>query len=158
MAWLAFSKQVVHDQIGVALRAPASFIFTHAVLEIEHRITLAGIFVIIRRSIDITVTDRAAGLRIVENLAQLAMRHVLKRIKVLVLGRNFDAAAPAAGTVEIQAAGVRHLGTIHNDLIVVETFVLGLRVADPGTAIAFGQGIFYAANISWTLWAWGAMT
>src|SRR5450759_1618704 len=39
----AVRKQVVHDQIGVTLRAPARFIFTHAVLEIEHRKALARI-------------------------------------------------------------------------------------------------------------------
>ena len=42
--WLGFSlgDQVVHDQAGVALAAPAGFIFAGAVLQVEHRITLAG--------------------------------------------------------------------------------------------------------------------
>ena len=40
--WLgfAFRDQVVHDQAGVALPAPAVFIFTRAVLQIQHRIAL----------------------------------------------------------------------------------------------------------------------
>lgn len=60
------------------------------------------------------------------------MGDIFDGVEVLVLGRDFNAAAPAAGAIEEYAAGVRNLGTINVELVVVKTFVLGTRVADPG--------------------------
>ena len=74
------------------------------------------------------------------------MRHVLQGVEVLVLGRHFDAAAPTAAAVEIQAAGVRDLGAINHELVVVETFILGSRDAEPRAVIALGQGVFGATQ------------
>src|SRR5208283_1515442 len=143
----AIGNQVVHDQVGMALIAPAGLIFAHAMLQIERREALVGVLIIIRGRIDEAAAGRAAGSGEVEDLPQLAMGHVLEGIKVLILGGDFDAAAPAAGAVEVQAAGVWNLGAIDNELVVVETFVLGPRVADPGAVLALGQGVFYATQI-----------
>src|SRR5208282_4339475 len=59
---------------------------------------------------------------------------------------NFKPAAPATAAVEIQAAGTRNLGAIDNELVVVKTFILWPRNADPGAVLAFGQGILRATE------------
>ena len=96
----SLGDQVVHDQSGVALAAPARFILARAVLQIEHRIALARVLVVIRRRVNESVPVRVARLREVMNLAELAVRHVLERVEVRVLRRNFDRAAPAARAVK----------------------------------------------------------
>jgi hypothetical protein len=67
------------------------------------------------------------------------MRHVFERIEFLVVGRDFQPTAPAARAVEEQTAGVRHLTAVNDDLVTVETFVLGGRGADPGNL--FNDGL-----------------
>ena len=104
----ACGDQVVHDQAGVTLVAPAGFIFPAAVLQIQHRITLGLIFFIIRRSVNEAAESGIGAFGIVEGLPQLTVGHILEGIEVLVLGGDFDAAAPAAAAVEVQAAGVRN--------------------------------------------------
>ncbi|MGO8928376.1 MAG: hypothetical protein ACLQU3_16030 [Limisphaerales bacterium] len=74
------------------------------------------------------------------------MRHILDGIEVLVLGRDFDTTAPAVAAVEIQAAGVRDPGAIDDELVIVKTFVLRPRVADPGAVVTLGQGVCCAAQ------------
>src|ERR1019366_783895 len=88
-----------------------------------------------------------ASLGRVEDLLQVAMRHVLERIEVLVMDGDFEPASPAACAVEEQAAGVGNLGAIDIDLVVVEAFVLGRRNAHPGTVRALRHGVSYAAQI-----------
>jgi hypothetical protein len=87
-------NQVVHDEVGTALVASAGFIFAHAVLQIEHREALVGVLIIIRRGVNEAVAGRVAGFGEVVDLPQLAMGHVLERVKVLILGGDFDAATP----------------------------------------------------------------
>src|ERR1035441_590154 len=53
----SFREQIIHDQIGMTLIAPAGFIFSHAMLQIEHRVSRIGILVIVRRSIDKATAD-----------------------------------------------------------------------------------------------------
>ena len=142
----ALGDQVVHDQPGVALAAPAGFVLAAAVLQIQHRITLGRVLLIIRRGVNEAAEHGVGALGMVERLPQLAMRHVLDGIEVLVLGGDFDAAAPPAAAVEVQAAGIRDSGSINHELVVVETFVLGPRDADPGAVVALGQGVLCAAQ------------
>ena len=143
----AGGNQVVHDQTGETLAAPAGFIFPAAVLQIQHRITLGQIFFIIRRGVNEAAEIGIGGLGIEWGLSQLAVGHVLDGIEVLIRGGDFEAAAPAAGAVEVPTAGVRNLGAIDNELVVVETFVLGPRFAYPGAVLALGQWISYATQI-----------
>ena len=72
----------------------------------------------------------------------MAVRHVLNSVEIRVVSRNFNAATPAVTAVKVQRSGVRNPGAIDQELVVVETFVLWTRDADPGTVLAFGQGIF----------------
>src|ERR1017187_4988151 len=49
-------EQVVHDQVSMTLVAPACFVFTRAMLKIEHRKTFAWILVVIGRSVNEAAT------------------------------------------------------------------------------------------------------
>ena len=53
----AIGNQVVHDQVGMALIAPAGLIFAHAMLQIQRRVALGGVLIIIRGRI-----NEAAGI------------------------------------------------------------------------------------------------
>ena len=145
---LAGGDQVVHDQTSLALGCPSPF---H--LPRRHAAGTApdtaskGILFVIRRSVDEAAENGIGALGIKRGLPQLAVRDVLESIKVLIAGGDFDAAAPAARAVEVQAAGIRNLSAIDNDLVVVEAFVLRARVADPRAVIALGQRILYAADV-----------
>ena len=72
----ALGDQVVHDQAGVALAAPAGFIFAPAVLQIEHRIALARVLVVAGRRVNEDVarlcrwTSRSNRLRAVARAAR----------------------------------------------------------------------------------------
>ena len=144
---LAGGDQVVHDQACVSLAAPAHFILASAVLQIQHRITLARIQLIVGRSVNVAAKNGLGALGIEMHFLQMAVRHILESEKLAIRGRNFNAAAPPACAVKVQAAGVRDLRAIHNDLVVVETFVLRVRVADPCAVRAFGHLILDAAQI-----------
>src|SRR4051812_43416979 len=110
-------------------------------LEIQNRIALGRILLIIRRGVNEAAEFGISALGMVEGLAELAVRHILDRVEALVRGGYFEPAAPAATAIEIQAARVRHLRAVDHDLIIVETFVLRPRDADPGAILTFGQGI-----------------
>ena len=91
----ALGDQVVHDQAGVPLAAPAGFILAAAVLQIQHRIALGRVLVIIRRRVNEAAENGIGVLGIVEGLPQLAMRHVLDGVEVLVLRREFRRRCPS---------------------------------------------------------------
>ncbi len=68
------------------------------------------------------------------------MGDILEGIEVLFLGGDFNGAAPAAGTIEIQGVWIRSLGPINGELVVVEAFVQRARSADPSAVLALGEG------------------
>ncbi len=130
----------------MALVAPAGFIFAHAVLQVQYWEPRVGLLVIIRRSVNEAAPGRVAGLGEIVDLPQMAVRHVLDSVEVLVFGGDFDTAAPTVAAVEIQAAGVRDPGAIDDELVIVETFVLRPRDADPGAVVTLGQRVGCAAQ------------
>src|SRR4051794_15175124 len=106
----------------MALVAPARFIFAHAVLQIEHREAVVGILIVIRGSENEAPAGGAAAFGKIVNLPQLAMGNVLESVKVLVLGRDFYPAAPAAAAIEIEGIGVRNLCSVNDELVIMESF------------------------------------
>ncbi len=145
---LAFGDQIVHDQIGLALIGPARLIFAAAVLEVQHGIAGRGVLVIGRRRVDEAPPRGFGDLRIIEILADLAVGDILEGIEVLVLGGAFHAAAPAAGPVEVQAAGVRNGSPVDPDLVVVKAFVLRFGfAAGPDAFLVLGQGVFHGSDV-----------
>jgi len=111
-----------------------------AVLQAEHRVSPAGVLVVIRRGINECVPVRVARVREVMNLPQLPMRHILQRVEVLVLRRNFDRAAPTAGAIEIVAVWIRNICAVNIDGVVMKPFVEWPRVTGPRAVLALGEG------------------
>ncbi len=126
----SFGEEVVHDPAGMALTAPAGFIFARAVLEIERGITLAAL-VIIRRRVNEGVAIRIGGFGKIPELAKLAMRHIFERVKILVLGGDFNGAAPTSGAVKEVAVGIGNVCAIDVDGVIVKSFVERPGVAGP---------------------------
>jgi hypothetical protein len=73
----SFGDQVVHDEVRATLAPPAGFVFTSAVLQIQHRVANVCRLVIIGRRIDEAAARGVGAFREVEVLAKLAMRDVL---------------------------------------------------------------------------------
>ena len=48
---------------------------------------------------------------------------------------------------DIRAVEIRNLSTVNHELAVMEAGVLGLRLANPSTVVALGQGILHRADI-----------
>ena len=65
------------------------------------------------------------------NLAKLAVRHVLERVKILILGRYFDGAAPASRAVKEQAVRIRNFRPINIDRVIVKALVQRPCVTGP---------------------------
>ena len=109
-------------------------------LEIEHRVTLADVFVVIRRRVNERVPVGVAGLREVMNLAELPVRHLFERIEVRIRRGHFDGAAPTSGTVEIVAVRIGNFGPIDVDGVVMKPFVQRSGVANPGAVLILREG------------------
>jgi hypothetical protein len=138
---LALGDQVIHDQIGVALVTPGSFILTPAVLQVQHRIALHLILVVIGRGVDKRPAGGVGALGGEENLLRSAMRNVLEGVEVLILSGNFDAAFPTSRTVKVQGAGIVECPTIDCEMVVVEAFIQrSCCGARPGAILAFREG------------------
>src|SRR5439155_15357977 len=96
----ALGQEVIHDVIRAPLYGPGGFVLARAVLEIEHGITRARIFVVAWRSIDEAAAPGFAHGREILMFADLAVRNVLRGKKILIVRGHFDAAHPAAGAEE----------------------------------------------------------
>ena len=130
---LAFGDQVVHDQIGVALVAPGGFILAPAVLQVQHRIALGLVLVVVGRRVDKGAARGVGALGGEENLLHFAVGNVLEGVEVLIMSRNFDAAFPTSRTVEVQGAGIVEYSPINREMVVVEAFIQrSCRGAHPG--------------------------
>ena len=133
----SFGEQVVDDPAGVALAAPAGFVFTRAVLEIERGITLAAPLIVIRRGVNEGVPVGVGGLRKIPDLAKLAMRDIFERVKILIFGRNFDGAAPTSGAVEEVAVRIGNFRAVDVEGVIMKSFVQRPGVTDPCAVVAF---------------------
>jgi len=137
----ALGDQVVHDQMGAALVAPGGFILAPAVLQVEHRIALGRVLVVVGRRVDKRAARGPGALRGEENLLHSAVGHVLEGVEILVMGGDFDAAFPTRGAVEVQGAGVVECSPIDREMIVVKALVQrSCRGAHPGAVLGLGQG------------------
>src|SRR6185437_16824783 len=78
---------------------------------------------------------------------QLPVRHVLHRIEVLIVGGNFNTAAPTAGAIEHDCAGVGNGDSIDVELVIVKAFVLRVGEAGPHAILALGHRILDASDV-----------
>lgn len=133
----SFGEEVVHDPAGVTLASPAGFVFTRAVLQVERRITLAAVFVVIRWRVNEGVPVCIGGFGKIPELAKLAVRHIFEGVKILVFGREFDGATPASGAVKEMAVRVGNFGAVNIDGVVMKSFIQRPSVAEPCAVVAF---------------------
>ena len=132
----SFGEEVVHNPAGVALAAPAGFVFASAVLQIERGVTLAALVVIGRR-VNKGVPVGVGGFGEIPELAKLAMRHIFECIKILIFGRDFYSATPTSCAVEEVAVRIGNFGAIDIDGVIVKPFVQGPGVTEPRAVVAF---------------------
>ena len=144
---LALGDQVVHDLGGMALLRPAVLVLAAAMLQVQHRIALGGILVILGRGVDEDVTHRLVHFGPVVDFPHLALRNVLRGVEVLVCRRDVDAASPTAGAVVVEAGRIGDVGPVDVQLIVVESFILRGGFADPGAVLALNEVVFDTTDV-----------
>src|SRR5678815_3889224 len=79
------------------------------------------------------------------------MRDVLERIKILILGRHFDAAAPAICSKKISAVGIWNFCPVDLDCIIVKALIERPRVADPHAIFTLRKGAAISETYSYAL-------
>jgi len=80
-------------------------------------------------------------------LTNVAVRNILEGIKILIAGRYLNTAAPSSGPIEKEAARVRNLRPVNDNLIIMEPFILGRRNTHPNTLFILCHRIFDASNV-----------
>src|SRR4029453_1823324 len=68
------------------------------------------------------------------------MRDVLERIKILILGRHFDAAAPTICSEKISAVGIWTFCPVDLDCIIVKALIERSLVAGPRAIFTLRKG------------------
>ena len=120
---LSGGDQIVHDQIGMTLVRPGGFVLAPAMLEIEHRITLARIPVVTGRGVDEGPPLAGRAGRGKQDLLDAAMGHVLQRVEIGVMRRDFDPALPTGGAVEVQRPRIVERPAIDGEMIIVKPLI-----------------------------------
>src|SRR5688572_7228696 len=113
--------QVVQNKSGAALNGPGSLVLARAVLEVEHGISCGRVLVVIRRRVDERTAPLFAHGRKVRLLAHGAMRDVLGREELHVIGRHVDRTHPTARAEEGPRVRIGDPRTVDDDLIIVKT-------------------------------------
>ena len=81
------------------------------------------------------------------DLPEIAVGNVPESVEILILGRDLDAAAPSARAVVVKAVGVGELGSVDDNLIIMEADNLGFGITGPRAIRPFGQRVFNSANV-----------
>ena len=144
---LALGNQVVQDLTGMALRGPTLLILGVAMLEVQDRVFLIQVLLVLRGQIDEAVPHALGRLGPVISFFDDTLRHVLDLPEIHVGGRDLDAAAPAAGAKEIDAAGIGHRGAVDIQLIVVESDILGVGRTGPDAVLILGHFVPLAGDV-----------
>ena len=144
---LALGNQVVKDLSGVALGGPALLIFGISMLEIQDRILLVGVVLVLCGQIDIAVAHAFCSLGPIILLLDCALRHILDLPEIHVGGRDLDTAAPTSGTEEINGSGIGHRRSVDIQLIVVEAYILGIGSSGPYTILILDHLVPSAADV-----------
>lgn len=67
------------------------------------------------------------------------MRQILEGVKNLVLGRDFDSAAPTSSAVEEMAVRIGNVSAVDIDGVIVKSFVERSGVSDPSAVLALRE-------------------
>src|SRR4029453_6717082 len=97
---------VVNNDVVASLPDPAGFIFSATVLQVEHRVTLLRLRIVVRRKVDERMAPRAGDLRVVPDVAHLAVGHVLNGVVSRTRLGDFNHAGVAGAAKEGFAAGI----------------------------------------------------
>ena len=116
----ARGNQIIEDEVRLALPRPPGFVFTAAVLEVEHGVALFRMCVVGRRRVDHRVPPRAGHLRVIPDFAHLPVRNILRQIIRRTRFGDLDRAGPLASAKVGRAPRIAHFGAVHDDHIVVE--------------------------------------
>src|SRR5579863_7240401 len=90
-------------------------------LQVEDRIACLGLRVVVRRQIDQCVPPRPRHLRVVPDLANCSVRHILNRIIGRAWLRNFYATCRLTSSEEGVSVGIADLGTVDDQRVIVKT-------------------------------------
>ena len=134
---LSRGQEIVEDEADPSLVRPAGLVLAAAMLQVEHRVARVAIGVVARRRVNEDPPLLVRRLREVPALADLAVRHVLRRVEIDTLLRDLDAAGVFAGAVETIAGGVGDLRPVDEHSIVMEPRHLRVRRRSPKTVVAF---------------------
>ena len=121
---LTLSNKVVHDKIGMSLIAPCCLVLAPSVLQVKNRIFLFLVLAILRWSIDKGTACSLCALRPEQNLLNIAMRHILHCIEVLIVGWNLYTTLPACRTKVVHCSWVVDNAPVYVEVIIVETLIL----------------------------------
>ena len=112
-------NQIVEDPIGMSLSHPGSFIATHSMEEIEHRITAIRGFVS-GRSVDHQTAIRVAKSGMIPHITKRAVRHILGFIKISDLtGNEADTRHRLHITDGVRIARIEDFDSIYDKLIAI---------------------------------------
>ena len=144
---LALGEEVVQDDVRLALEGPAGLVLAAAVLQVQHRIALAGIAGILGRDIHPGGAPGLQGRGPVALQAHVAPRHVLVQVEIDARLGNVDGAGVRSGAEIVLAGRIARAETVHDEEIVVETRLQRVRRDPPGAFALADHRIHLAADV-----------
>ena len=110
-------------------------------LQVQNRIAVGWVLVIVWRRVNKGAAHLACGLRGENNHLHFAVGNVLEGVEVLVMSGDFNAAFPTSRTVEVQRARIVEYPPINRQMVVVEAFIHRSGCgAHPDAVLAFREG------------------
>ena len=141
-------NQVVHNMIHLSLRAPAGFIFTHAMLQIQYRIALLRMSFILCRRIYHTPTELFLRFGVIRTGTNLPVRYLLRTIIIpLLTFRDFDATCHTATTEERITGRICYRHPVCNQEIIMESYRQRVGRCRPESSGIFPHIILLSATI-----------
>src|SRR5574344_941121 len=145
---LASGYSVVHDVLHESLMTPSSLIFTHAMLQIKHRIFFLSLFIFSR-----CVHHSAAPLlgrgSIILERAHLTLGPSLSRTVIItfVALRYLDASCLFVAAEECITCWVNHLNAVHDEEVIEEANYQWCSLSHPSTFFIALHIKFLSADI-----------
>ena len=100
---------------------PSGLVFPASVLQVKHRVARLRRGIVAWRRIHQRVAPVAGHARVVPDLAHLAVRNLLRKVKRHPRFRNLDCARVLAAPIERMAARVAHFRAVHNHRVIVKS-------------------------------------
>ncbi len=141
-------NQIVHNMIHLSLSAPAGFIFTHAMLQIQYRIALLRMNFILCRCVHHATTELFLRFGVIRTGTNLPVRYLLRTIIIpLLTFRDFDATCHTAATEERIAGRICYRHPVCNQEIIMESYRQRVGRCRPESSGIFPHIILLSATI-----------